>query len=142
MNTVLFAHARHAVRSARAVRHSAGSFLGRWYTTDDSLEFDVCIVGAGVAGLSSGIRLKQLAQDKGKDVSVCVLEKGKEVGSHVLSGCILETRSLDELLPGWKEDSSCPVKQEVTRDGLYLFSKQAAIPLPKVKAMRNKGIMW
>ena len=137
--TVLFGHAQHAVRSARALRHSARVFSGRWYTTDDSLEFDVCVVGAGVAGLSSAIRLKQLAQDNGKDVSVCVLEKGKEVGSHILSGCVMETRSLDELFPGWKDDASCPVKQKVTRDSLYFFSRRSAIPLPKVKSMRNKG---
>ncbi len=69
----------------------------------DDLVYDVCVVGAGPAGLSAAIHLRQLALQKGADdLSVAVLEKGSEVGAHTLSGCVLETRALDELLPDWR----------------------------------------
>ena len=71
--------------------------------SDADLVYDVCIVGAGPAGLSAAIHLRQLALQKGADdLSVAVLEKGSEVGAHSLSGCVLETRALDELLPDWR----------------------------------------
>ncbi len=69
----------------------------------ESMEFDVVIVGAGPAGLAAAIRLRQLAAEGGPEVSVCVIEKGSEVGAHILSGAVLEPRALDELLPDWKE---------------------------------------
>ena len=69
----------------------------------ESMEFDVVIVGAGPSGLASAIRLRQLAEDKGQDISVCVIDKGSEVGAHILSGAVIEPRALNELFPDWRE---------------------------------------
>ena len=69
----------------------------------ESMEFDVVVVGGGPSGLSAAIRLKQLAQETGRDLEVCLIEKGSEVGAHILSGAVLEPRTLNELLPDWKE---------------------------------------
>ena len=69
----------------------------------ESMEFDVVIVGAGPAGLSTACRLMQIALEKDQELMVCVVEKGSEVGAHILSGAVFETRALDELFPDWKE---------------------------------------
>lgn len=68
----------------------------------ESMDFDVLIVGAGPAGLAAAIRLKQQAAAAGREISVCVIEKGAEVGAHILSGAVMDPRALDELLPDWK----------------------------------------
>lgn len=104
----------------------------------EAMEYDVVIVGAGPSGLSCAIRLKQLAIETGKDVSVCVLEKGSEVGAHLLSGAAFETRSLDELIPDWKERGA-PIKTRATKDKFIFLTKTGAFTLPTPPQMHNKG---
>ena len=81
----------------------------------ESMEVDVVIVGAGPAGLSCAIKLKQLANEVGKELMVCVLEKGSEVGAHLLSGAVFEPRALNELIPDWKEKGA-PITVEAKKD--------------------------
>ena len=84
----------------------------------ETMEFDVVIVGAGPAGLAAAIRLKQLAAETGKDISVVVLEKGSQVGAHILSGAVIDPVALDRLLPDWRELDS-PLQTEVSEDRFY-----------------------
>ncbi len=108
----------------------------------ESMPYDVVIVGAGPAGLSAAIRLKQLAAEAGAELSVCILEKGSEVGAHILSGAVIDPRSLDELIPDWR-DQGCPLAQvPVTENHHWILSKtgKAAIPhLFTPPFMHNKG---
>ncbi|PNW86627.1 hypothetical protein CHLRE_02g094300v5 [Chlamydomonas reinhardtii] len=104
------------------------------------MRYDVLVVGAGPAGLSAAIRLKTSSQAAGKDISVCVIEKGAEVGSHILSGNVLETKALDELIPEWKEDPDCPIKVKVTSDAFrVLASPTWSLRLPTPPTMHNKN---
>ena len=106
------------------------------------MEFDVVIVGAGPAGLSAACRLKQKAADAGQEISVCVVEKGSEVGAHILSGAVFEPRALNELFPNWKE-LEAPLNTPVKRDDIYLLkSAESASKLPNAfvpKTMHNEG---
>jgi len=109
----------------------------------ESMDYDVVIVGAGPAGLSAAIRLKQLAAEGGRELSVCVLEKGSEVGAHILSGAVIDPKSLDELLPDWREDNSCLLgRVPVTSNQHWVLTKTRHFHLPHLMMpsfLDNKG---
>ena len=108
----------------------------------ESMEFDVVIVGAGPAGLSTACQLMKLAQENEQELMVCVVEKGSEVGAHILSGAVFEPRALSELFPDWKEKGA-PLNTAVTGDDIYLFNgEDSAVKLPSFgvpKTMHNEG---
>src|SRR3982751_3308279 len=95
----------------------------------ESMEYDVVVVGAGPAGIATAIRLKQLAAEKGGDLSVCVLEKGSEVGAHILSGAVIDPKGLTELIPDWKAKGA-PVETAVTEDKFQILGPQGSLDLP------------
>src|SRR6187551_2584015 len=104
----------------------------------EAMEFDVVVVGAGPAGLAAAIRLKQISAD----ISVVVVEKGSEVGAHILSGIVLDPSALDRLLPEWRADPGKPLKTEVTDDRFYWLTERSAIRFPLIFApplMSNHG---
>src|SRR5665213_241622 len=95
-------------------------------TARESMEFDVVVVGAGPAGLAAAIRLKTRARDAGSDISVCVVEKGAEVGAHILSGAVIDPVGLNALLPDWKA-LGAPLETEVTEDRFYFLGPAGGI---------------
>ncbi|MBL0403978.1 electron transfer flavoprotein-ubiquinone oxidoreductase [Microvirga aerilata] len=108
----------------------------------ESMEFDVVVVGAGPAGLATAIRFKQQAAEAGGDISVVVVEKGSEVGAHILSGAVIDPIGLDGLLPEWRSDPDRPLKTEVTADQFMYLGHAGGVTLPNVfmpKLMNNHG---
>ncbi|KAF7762334.1 hypothetical protein Agabi119p4_8927 [Agaricus bisporus var. burnettii] len=102
-------------------------------------EVDVCIVGGGPAGLSAAIRLKQLEKETGKEIRVVVLEKGSEVGAHIVSGAVIEPRALDELLPKWQTMEGHPLTRPATSSHMRFLTKNLSLPFPHPPQMNNDG---
>jgi electron-transferring-flavoprotein dehydrogenase len=104
----------------------------------DRMEYDVVIVGAGPSGLAAAIRLKQLAAEASAELSVCIIEKGSEVGAHILSGAVFEPRALSELLPDWRARGA-PLETEAIDDRFLFLTERRALRLPTPPQMHNRG---
>ncbi|MDH3221583.1 MAG: NAD(P)/FAD-dependent oxidoreductase, partial [Gammaproteobacteria bacterium] len=104
----------------------------------EAMKFDVVIVGAGPSGLTMGIRLAQLAREQDRELTICILEKGAEVGAHILSGAVIEPRTLDELIPDWKEKGA-PLHVPVKSDSFKFLTAKGSISMPTPPQMHNEG---
>jgi electron-transferring-flavoprotein dehydrogenase len=112
--------------------------MGEERAAREQMEYDVVVVGAGPSGLAAAIRLKQLAAAAGSELAVCVVEKGSEVGAHILSGAVFEPRALDELIPDWREREA-PLKTPATDDRFLFLTPGRALRLPTPPQMNNHG---
>src|SRR5438552_13165174 len=115
-----------------------GRVMGEERAPRERMEYDAVIVGAGPSGLAAAIRLKQLAAAGDRDLGVCVVEKGSEVGAHILSGAVFEARALDELIADWRERGA-PLLTPAVEDRFLLLSASRALRLPTPPQMRNHG---